>query len=130
MNADQRNAFDEAREANERVNDLLADTDGAIAAMELAGAIGYHVNVATGETDPEYLWKIALLEALDETVLEMAYVDAPTPSEAREQLSRDLRRSFDPATADHVLDVFEDKLASLVESQEEIAAEQDGGDGA
>lgn len=113
--------FDVAKDANSRVNEMLADTDGAIASMELTGAIGYHINVATGETDPEYLWKIAFLQALNTAGLEMAHVNADTPERAREQLSRTLREMFDPMTADYIGEEFENNLRRLIESQENIA---------
>lgn len=112
--------FDVAKEANNRVNEMLADTDGAICSMELTGPIGYHINVASGETDPEYLWKIAFLQALNTAGLEMAHVDADTPDRAREQLSRTLREMFDPMTADYIGDEFEDNLRSLIDSQNHI----------
>lgn len=110
--------FDIATETDEQVNEMLAATDGSICAMEYDGAIGYHINVAKGETDPEYLWKIALLQALDETVFEMVYVDEEEPREARIELQHQISQSFDPMTAEHVSEVFEEKLTDLIEVQE------------
>lgn len=111
--------FDEARDANNRVNEMLADTDGAIAEMGFSGPIGYHINVAKGETAPEYLWRVALFQALEETAFEMAHVDADTVEGARRQLDRTLEDAFDPFTAEHVGDRFEENLRGLIESQEE-----------
>lgn len=111
------NPFDVATDNDKLVNRLLADTDGSICTMEYDGTIGYHIYVATGETDPEFLWKVALLQALDETVFEMMYVDADETREARRQIERQLRDSLDPHTAEYVADRFEDKLASLIETQ-------------
>jgi hypothetical protein len=115
--SDDEHPFDVAKANNERVNEMLADTDGKIAAMEHSGAIGYHINVAKGETDPEYLWKIALLQALDDTVFEMLFVDSQNPSDARSQLEAQLTDSFDPFTAEAVADRFEQELESLIEVQ-------------
>ena len=117
--------FDVATESDNRVNKMLAETDGAICSMEYAGAIGYHINVAEGETEPEYLWKIALLQALDETVFEMMFVDAEEPTDARFQIERELREYFDHHTSEYVADLFEEKLADLIEVQKEAAEEGD-----
>ena len=114
--------FDVAKDVCEDVNERLAETNGAISAMGMSGAIGYHHFVATGETDPEYLWKVALIQALEETVFEMTYVDAPNPRDARDQLERDLERSFDPFTAETVAEQFEENLRDLIDSQEEIGS--------
>lgn len=113
--------FDVATETDKRVNRMLADTDGAICSMEYTGTIGYHINVATGETDPEYLWKIALLQALDDTVFERMYVDAEDPRDARDQLERQLGESFDPFVAEQLAEDFEENLAELIEVQSEEA---------
>lgn len=110
--------FDAATDNDERINEMLAETGGKIAAMEYTGTIGYHIHVAEGETDPEYLWKIALLQALDESVFEMMYVDADSATEARNQIESELERSFDSMTAGYVADVFEEKLAELIRTQE------------
>ena len=113
--------LDVASEENNRVNDMLADTDGAICEMSFNGAIGYHVNIATGETDPEYLWKVALLQALDESVFEMMYVDADEPDEARRQVERELGEYFDRHTTEYVGEQFEGNLRSLIETQQQNA---------
>lgn len=115
--------FDVATEDDKKVNEMLAETDGAICAMEYTGTIGYHINLAKGEVDPEYLWKVALLQALDESVFEMMYVDEKDPREARVQLMWDLEEYFDSRTAERVGDLFEEKLTSLIEVQEKKAAE-------
>jgi hypothetical protein len=125
---DGESAFDVATESDRQVNELLAGTDGKICTMEYAGAIGYHINVARGETDPEFLWKIALLQALDETVFEMMYVDETHPEDARRQVERELERSFDPFTAERVAEVFEEKLTDLIETQAERAPQTEDGD--
>lgn len=119
MSESEQHPFDIARDANQRVNDGLADTDGAIASMELTGAIGYHINIATGTTNPEYLWKVAFLQALDTAGLEMAHVDADTPEGAGDQLSRTLSEMFDPMTADYIREEFEDNLRQLIDTQAE-----------
>ena len=116
--------FDMAKRTCEDVNERLAETDGAISAMGLSGAIGYHHFVATGESHPEYLAKVALLEALDETIFEMLYVDEAHPNDARHQVERELKRSMDPYTAETVADRFEEKLTDLIEVQENRAGEQ------
>lgn len=126
MSTDSENAFDVATEGDNRVNRMLADTDGSICKMGYNGTIGYHIYVAEGETDPEYLWKIALLQALDETVFEMMYVDAEDPAEATRQVRQELVRSLDPLTAETVAEQFEDNLTSLIEAQETVA--ETGGD--
>ncbi|RYJ13295.1 hypothetical protein ELS19_04480 [Halogeometricum borinquense] len=110
--------FDVATETDKQVNQMLAETDGRICTMEFSGAIGYHLNVATGESDPEYLWKLALLQAFDETVFEMMHVDAKDAATAREQIETQLEDSFRPLAVESVADVFEEKLADLVETQE------------
>lgn len=115
--------LDVARDANKRINNSLADTGGAIATMAINGALGYHINVATGETAPEYLWRVALYQALDETAFEMAHVDADDVEGARRQLDRTLEETFDHWTAEHVGDRFEENLRGLIEAQEEIADE-------
>lgn len=117
--------FDIATENVKEVNAMLADTDGAIAAMSFDGAVGYHHYVAAGETDPEYLWRTAFLKALDDTVLEMAYVDADHPEDARHQLERHLGDYFDPLTAEYVADEFEQNLKRLQESHQEIQEEEE-----
>ena len=114
----QPNAFDYATATNGEVNELLAQTNGRIATMEFAGAIGYHINVAVGESDPEYLWKIALLQALDESLMEMMHVDADETNEARRQIKRELENWMDPLSAERVADLFERKLSELIEVQE------------
>lgn len=120
--------FDVATEDDKKVNEMLAETDGAICAMEYTGTIGYHINVAKGEVDPEYLWKVVLLQALDESVFEMMYVDAKDPRDARAQLERDLDEYFDARTAEHVAELFEEKLTGLIEVQEKKAAEAEAGE--
>jgi len=110
--------FDVATEADKRVNRMLAESGGKICEMSYDGAIGYHINVAAGESDPEYLWKIAFLQALDESVLEMAHIDGETPGDCRLQLERQLGGKLDPMTLDYLADIFEEKLNALVEAQE------------
>lgn len=119
MSQTEEHPFDIAVDANEDVNDLLAGTDGAICEMQFAGAIGYHVNVADGETDPEYLWKTAFLQAIDEVLLDMAMVDADTPGEAREQLDRQVLEEMGPFTKDALAESFEEHLESLIAVQED-----------
>lgn len=123
---DERHPFEVARENDKRVNRMLSDTDGAVAVMEYTGAIGYHIHIATGETEPEYIWKVALLQALDDVVFEMAYVDADTPVEAREQLEWDLKDAFQPLVAEAVADEFESNLSELIETQEDIEHDRTG----
>lgn len=114
----QEHPLDVARDAVDEVNEMLADTDGKIASMAFDGAVGYHHYVATGETDPEYLWKIALLQAMDSSVFEMMHVDADSPAEARRQMERQLRDHLDSHSAEYVADEFERHLESLIEVQE------------
>lgn len=121
-NSDDPSPFDIARENDQRVNEMLAETDGAIASMQYQGTIGYHIHVARGESDPEYLWKIALLEALDEAVFQQAYVDAEDPTGARRQIERALSDAFNPMTADYLAEQFEEKLRDLMETQQEHAS--------
>lgn len=123
--ADDDHPFDVATEDDKRVNQMLAETDGAICSMQYNGPIGYHINIAKGETSPEYLWKVALLQALDETVFEMMYVDEERPADARRQIERDLEEYFDPFTAEHVAELFEEKLENLIQSQEDLAEEME-----
>lgn len=116
-------AFDVARESDERVNEMLAETDGAIASMAYDGEIGYHIHVAKGETSPEYLWKVALFQAFDDMALEMTYVDADTPEEARWQLEDTLQDTFSPFVADAVADEFESNLEQLMDVQRDRSGE-------
>lgn len=110
--------LDVARDAVKDVNSMLADTDGKIAAMAFNGAAGYHQYVAKGETDPEYLWRIALLQALDDTIFEMMHVDGDSPAEARRQMERQLKNEFPAFTAEYIADEFESNLEDIIEVQE------------
>lgn len=123
MSDSQEHPFDAATSNVEEVNEMLADTDGTIAQMSFDGALGYHNYIATGESHPEYLWKTALLQALDETVFEMMYVDDEDPRDARMQVQLELERHFDAFTAENVADNFEEKLNHLIEVQESTADE-------
>lgn len=114
----QQDAFDAATDNVREINEQLAETDGRIAVMSFDGAIGYHHYIAAGETDPEYLWKVALLKALDDTVLEMAYVDADSVEAAADQLDQQLRDAFDPLTREYLIEQFEGNLRDLKEVQE------------
>jgi len=118
MSQTEEHPFDIAVDANEDVNDLLADTDGAICEMQFAGAIGYHVNVADGEAAPEYLWKTAFLQAIDDTLLEMAHIDADTPEAARQQLEEQVVEQMGPFVRESLADSFEMHLRDLIEVQE------------
>lgn len=118
MSETEQHPFDIATEAVRDVNDRLADTDGAICEMQFDGAVGYHNYIADGVADPEYLWRTALLQALDETIFEMMHVDDSTASGARAQVERQLEGSLDPFTAEAVAETFEDRLESLIEVQE------------
>jgi len=118
MSQADKHPFDVATDASEEVNEMLAATDGAIAEMQFAGAIGYHINVASGETEPEYLWKTAFHQAVDEVLLEMAMIDADTPAGAREQLDEQVLDQFGPFSSDAMADAFEEKLEGLIEVQE------------
>lgn len=122
--ANEDHPFDVAKDNDTEVNRMLADTDGAIASMQYTGTIGYHIHVAEGETHPEYLWKIALLEALDTAMFDMMHVGADDVPEARRQVERELKESFDPFTAEFVADEFEDNLRGLIETQREFADEE------
>ena len=117
--SDGQDAFQTARENDEQVNEMLADTGGRIAMMQYDGAIGYHIHVATGETDPEYLWKVALLQALDEMAFETLYVDEDTPALARDQVESQLREMFPMFQAEQIAAAFEDNLSDLIDVQEE-----------
>jgi len=110
--------LDVATGANKEVNQILADTDGAISSMQFEGAIGYHINIASGETDPEHLWRAAFHNAIDQVLLEMAFVDADTPEAAREQLEEQVLDQMGPFSRDAVADRFEENLRGLIETQE------------
>lgn len=125
MSETQKHPFDVATDGVEEVNEMLAETDCAIAEMAFDGAIGYHEYVAKGESHPEYLWKTALLQALDETVFEMMYVDNEDPRDARMQVEHELGEYFDSFTAEFVADQFEDNLNSLIDAQESRAADEE-----
>ena len=116
----QADLFELARENDQEVNELLADTDGRIATMQYHGSIGYHLHVARGATDPQYLWKIALLKALDESLLEMVHIDAETVSGATSQLQRQLAGDLQHASLELLTDRFSENLWSLIETQEEM----------
>ena len=116
---DPQNALDMARDSCRDVNEKLADSDGKIAAMCITGTVGYHQYVATGETDPEYLYKIALLQALDESVFEMMHVDADEAGRAAQQVQTELERHFDAWTAEDVATRFQENLESLISVQED-----------
>jgi len=60
-----------------------------------------------------------LLEALDETVLEMVHVTGDTVAEATRELESQLDRSFDPMTKEMVAEKFQEKLRALQDVQEE-----------
>lgn len=124
MASSEKSPLKAASEGAMEVNEQLADTDGRICSMSITGRVGYHEYVAAGETEPEFLWKVAFLQALDDTVLEMVYVDAEDSVGAREQLERQLRDSFDPLTAEYLCDEFESNLEQLQENQ----ADYEGGD--
>jgi len=123
MSESQEHPFDAATSNVEEVNEMLADTDGTIAQMSFDGAVGYHNYVATGEAHPDYLWKTALLQALDETVFEMMYVVSEDSRDARMEVQRELERHFDAFTAETIADNFEEKLEHLIEVQESRADE-------
>ncbi|QLC34092.1 hypothetical protein EFA46_007710 [Halarchaeum sp. CBA1220] len=114
--------LDAAQSANIDINDRLAETDGTITAMEFSGRIGYHINVATGVTDPESLWRVALFQALDETLLEQMWIDGDTPADARRGVERELEDAMTPWMAETIADRFEAKLESLIDAQEEVDA--------
>lgn len=118
MSQADKHPFDIATDGAQEVNELLADTGGAICEMQFAGAIGYHVNVADGETDPEYLWKTAFLQAIDDTLLEMAHIDADTPEAARQQLEEQVLEQIGPFARDDLAESFEMHLRDLIEVQE------------
>lgn len=124
MSSSEKHPLDLARDTSMEVNEQLADTDGQICAMSIAGRVGFHEYVAAGETAPEYLWKVAFFQALDDTVLEMVHVDAEDAIGAREQLERRLSDAFDPFTVEHLCDEFEDNLQRLQQNQ----TEYNGGD--
>jgi len=111
--------FDVAVDANKEVNQQLAETDGAISSMSFQGAIGYHINVANGETQPEHLWRVAFFQAIDEALLEMAHVDAETAAGAREQLEEQVLEQMGPFVRDDVARSFEENLESLIAVQED-----------
>ena len=118
MSESEEHPFDAATSNVKEVNQMLADTDGALAEMSFDGAVGYHEYVATGESHPEYLWKTALLQALDETVFEMMHVGDEDPRDARMEVQRALERHFDAFTAETIADNFEDNLRNLIDVQE------------
>lgn len=119
------NAFDVATANDQCVNEMLADTDGSVCTMEYTGAIGYHIHVASGESDPEYLWKIALLQALDDALFGEIHVDEANPSDARDQLERQIEGRLDPFTADFIANEFESNLTDLITVQEERAIDHE-----
>jgi len=120
---DKADIFELARDNDNAVNERLAETDGKIAAMQYDGRIGYHAHIATGETDPEYLWRVALSQALDRTLLEMVYIDGGTAHEAASQLDRQLGDSLQPHARERLVSAFEDQLEALIDAQSQAAAE-------
>ena len=121
--SDDRNPFSASREYDMWINDDLADTDGDICMMEYSGPIGYHIHVATGETHPKYLWKVAFFQAVSETLLDMVWVDDPDPADAREQLEHGLSVCVDPVMREEISVLFEDNLRELIAAQERNATE-------
>ena len=110
-------ALDAAIEANNEINQMLADTDGTIRSMQFQGAVGYHINVATGETDPEYLWRVAFHRAIDEVLLETALIQPDSAGDALHQLEHEVLEQMGPFSRDTLAEKFEENLRSLIESQ-------------
>lgn len=119
---DAESPYETALAANKRVNDLIA-ASGDIGAVQLAGVIGYHVNPSARDTRPGALWKVALLQALDDTIFDMIHVDDSTVEGARRTVEQGLSDYTDSMTRDFVGERFAGHLQTLIDRQEEFAAE-------
>jgi len=117
--ADPEGIFDAAKANVRLTNEKLAATDGAIAEMQFGGAIGYHHYLAAGETDIEYLWRVALLQAFDNVIYRMMHVEAEEPEPAAEAVTQQLEEHLDSRTADRIGDRFEEELIDLIDVQED-----------
>jgi hypothetical protein len=119
-----------ATDSDNEVNRLLADDECGIDEMQYAGAIGFHVHVADGLTNPEFLWRTAFYQALDEVVLDMVHCEEDLPENAVHEVMRQVGDKFDPHTRDRLRDEFQEQLSDLIESNAEAGETEteEGGD--